>query len=350
MNALVTGGNRGIGLELCRILSEQYGFKVYMACRDKIKAESTIANKRLKNVLPLEIDVSRENSIRMAADKFNDSLFLLINNAGAQLDWIPDVSHIKSLEADENLLSSIYRTNVFASVFMCKYFLPFMVRGGRVVNVASGSGEFWDHNANLDFQIGYAPSKSALIMTSKKLAAAAREFGVVVNSCCPGWCRTSMGGEGATTSAKDGAMSVIKACFLDMENPPSGGHWRYGSRIPIESIPYNIIGASKKIYLKQLNNIYKFFVFSLFSKSYRMIFFIHNTGLFDSLFYRCKYQDIVNINPIEHYVKYGAYEGRDPNAWFSTSKYYDNNPDVKECGINAFYHYLRYGIKEGRFI
>lgn len=51
MNALVTGGNRGIGLELCKLLSEQYGCKVYMACRDRGKAEAAIADNRLKNVL-----------------------------------------------------------------------------------------------------------------------------------------------------------------------------------------------------------------------------------------------------------------------------------------------------------
>ncbi|WP_300881970.1 SDR family NAD(P)-dependent oxidoreductase, partial [uncultured Desulfovibrio sp.] len=251
MNALVTGGNRGIGLELCRLLSEEYGCKVYMACRDKGKAEAAIADNRLKNVFSLEIDVSRESSIQKAAASFNDSLFLLINNAGAQLDWIPNKSHVKSLEADENLLLSIYRTNVFASVFMCKYFLPFMQKGGRVVNVSSGSGEFWDPNANLDFQIGYAPSKSALIMTTKKLAAAARELGVVVNACCPGWCQTAMGGEGAPTSARDGAMSVIQACFLDSSTPPSGGYYRYGTRIPVDVIPHDLIESSNKIHLEE---------------------------------------------------------------------------------------------------
>ena len=262
MNALVTGGNRGIGLELCRLLSEQYGYKVYMACRDRAKAEAAIVDNNLQNVFPLKIDVSRESSIQIAATRFHDSLFLLINNAGAQLDWVPNKSHIKSLEADENLLLSIYRINVFASVFMCKYFLPFMEKGGRVVNVSSGSGEFWDPNANLDFQIGYAPSKSALIMTTKKLAAAARDFGVAVNACCPGWCQTAMGGEGAPTSARDGAMSIIKACFLDSESPPSGGYYRHGTRIPVDVIPHNVIESSneiplKEIYMNIIKKIYK---------------------------------------------------------------------------------------------
>lgn len=92
----------------------------------------------------------------------------------------------------------------------------------------------------------------------------------------------------------------------------------------------------------------KLFIFSFFSKTYRKILFIHCSGMFDNLFYKQNNQDVVNIMPIEHYVKYGAEEGRDPNAWFSTMKYYENNPDVKMCGENAFYHYLLYGVAENR--
>ena len=237
-NAFVTGGNRGIGLEVCRQLID-LGFEVYMGSRDMEKGLSayygitTLLNRRIHVV---EIDVSSESSISDAV-KGCPPLDVFINNAGARLDWIPNGPSVKTLDISWETLLEIYETNVFAPILCAQYFLPLLKKGCRIVNVASGVGEFWDGNAQTDFQIGYAPSKSALLMTTKKMAAALEPYGVTVNAACPGWCRTEMGGEFATDSPSDGARSIIKALFLDEENPPTGQYFRHGQRVPIEVRP-----------------------------------------------------------------------------------------------------------------
>ena len=242
---LITGATRGIGLALCEIFSKGLNFeKIYMGCRSieqAQKALDSIGNP--KNIIPLVIDVADENSVKQAFKTYqkikesDEKLDILINNAAAQLDWVPNETHIKSFDIDIELLDKIYRTNVFSHLIVTRTFISEMTKGGRVVNVASGSGEFWDPNAFMDFQVGYATSKSAAIMMSKKIAAAAQPYGVFVNSCCPGWCKTSMGGAFADTTPYDGAKSIIATCFLDNENPPTGQHWRYGKRIMLDVYP-----------------------------------------------------------------------------------------------------------------
>lgn len=358
--ALVTGGNRGIGFHTCLQLANNWGYTVLLGCRDTAKVPD-VANDMIHPVL---LDVSSESSISRAALTIksilgNQKLHLLVNNAGAQLDWIPNVSHIKTLDITEEKLLSIYRVNVFGPIFMVKYFLPMLERGCRIVNVASGSGEFWDSNALKDFQIGYAPSKSALIMSTKKLAAAVEQYGIVVNSCCPGWCRTSMGGANASDLPDDGARSVIQACFLGEESPPTGGHWRHGERVPIENYSQNVscqwVGV--KEVLTNAQNVpffmrLRYLGGAFFASNYRVAWHIYLSRLFDKSFYIKNYPDIEceGIDPILHYVKFGSVEGRNPNSWFNTNEYLIKNPDVAESNINPFYHYVRYGVFENRML
>lgn len=237
----ITGGNRGIGLELCKKFAFDYNFKVYMGSRDLNKAKEAINSLGSpNNIIPIEIDVEFEDSISNAYKEYlklkdkDEKLYIFINNAAAQLDWIPCKTHIKTLEIPIDLLDRIYRINVFASILTTRYFSESMEKNSRIVNVVSGSGEFWHQDAEKDFQIGYATTKSALMMVTKKLSAAVKDKDIYVNCVCPGWCKTSMGGELATGTTVDGANSIIKACFLDNENPPTGKYFRNGMRIPID--------------------------------------------------------------------------------------------------------------------
>ncbi|WP_300747865.1 SDR family NAD(P)-dependent oxidoreductase [uncultured Brachyspira sp.] len=200
-SVFITGGNRGIGLELCKKFAFEYNFKVYMGARNLDKAKEAIkilgtAN----NIIPIEIDVEFEKSISNAYEEYlrlkdrDEKLYIFINNAAAQLDWIPNKKHIKTLEIPIELLDRIYRINVFAPILTTRYFLESYEKNSRIVNVVSGSGEFWDPNAEKDFQIGYAATKSALMMVTKKLSAAVKNRNIYVNCACPGWCQTSMGG------------------------------------------------------------------------------------------------------------------------------------------------------------
>ena len=240
----ITGGNRGIGLELCKKFAFDYNFKVYMGARDLNKAKEAInILGSPNNIIPIEIDVEFEDSISKAHKEYlrlkdkDEKLYIFINNAGVNLDWVPCKTYIKTLEIPIDLLDRIYRINVFSSILTTKYFSESMEKNSRIVNVVSGSGEFWHPDAEKDFQIGYAASKSALMMVTKKLSAAVRDKNIYVNCVCPGWCKTSMGGELATCTALDGANSIIQACFLNEENPPTGKYFRYGERIPIDIYP-----------------------------------------------------------------------------------------------------------------
>ncbi len=261
-SVFITGANRGIGLEVCKKFALEYKYKVYMGSRVLKNAVNIIEElDSPKNIVPVEIDVSDEKSVKNAYDNFlkikdnDEKLYLFINNAACGLDWVANKSYYKSLEIPTEILESIYRTNVFGAIWTTKYFLPVMEKNSRIVNVASGSGEFWDANALKDFQVGYAPSKSALIMTTKKLAMAVKDKGIYINAVCPNWCKTEKGGENAKYSAAHGAESIIKACFLNKENNiPTGFYFRDGLRIPIDVKPYtfeflkiSIIYAYKKL-------------------------------------------------------------------------------------------------------
>ena len=237
----ITGGNRGIGFQLCRKFATQYNFKVYMGARDLHKAKQSIKKIGSENIIPIEIDIEFEESILKAYKEYlrikhkDEKLDIFINNAAAQLDWSPNEWHIKTLEIPIELLDRIYRINTFGCILTTKYFVDSMQSGSRIVNVTSGAGELWDNNAHKDFQIGYASSKTALMMVTKKLSAAVRDKNIYVNCVCPDWCKTSMGGwADAPNTASDGANSIIKACFLDNENPPSGKYFRNGYEIPVD--------------------------------------------------------------------------------------------------------------------
>lgn len=231
----ITGANRGIGLALVSKFSDM-GYKVYLGTRvyqNGLEAIRFLNNPA--NIIPVVINVEQEQSIACAYEyvKSNgDTIDIFINNS-AKADWIPNVSHIGALEITQEELVSLYKVNVFASILTAQIFLPILNKGARIVNVSSGVGEFCDANADKDFQIGYAPSKSALLMTTKKLATALKPYGIYVNACCPDWCKTDMGGKDATNSIESGAESIIKACFIGEENPPVGGYFRHGNRVNI---------------------------------------------------------------------------------------------------------------------
>lgn len=236
--AFITGGNRGIGLEVCRRLID-LGFEVYMGARDTqkgVEAYTDITTLLNRRIHVIQIDVESELSIASAASVC-PPLDVFVNNAGARLDWVPNGPSVKTLEITQEELIQIYKVNVFAPILCAKHFKHLFKPGCRIVNVGSGVGEFWDGNAQADFQIGYAPSKSALLMTTKKMAAALAPLGVTVNAACPNWCRTEMGGENAPDSASDGALSIITALFLDSAEPPTGQYFRHGNRVPIEVRP-----------------------------------------------------------------------------------------------------------------
>jgi NAD(P)-dependent dehydrogenase (short-subunit alcohol dehydrogenase family) len=200
----VTGGNRGIGLEVCRQLAVR-GYHVVLTARDLSKAQAAADAIRAEprtQVTAARLDVADETSIRELAADLNArtlSIDVLVNNAGILLG---ESTHVLDQPIAE--FRATFETNVFGAVVVSQAFVPGMVeRGyGRVVNVSSEAGQLASMST---YAPAYSMSKAALNAFTRQLAAATRATGVLVNSACPGWVRTDMGGPAAPRSVEQGA-------------------------------------------------------------------------------------------------------------------------------------------------
>ena len=201
---LVTGGNRGIGLEVCRQLAGR-GLQVLLSSRDA-DAAATAARAIGLDVQAIQLDVSSAVSIDYAKtdiDKRFGGVDVLVNNAAIMLNEYDSL-----FDTPLDNLRRTFETNVFGAVAVSQAFVPGMVdRGyGRIVNVSSRAGQ-------LTTMSGYAPaysmSKAALNAFTRQLADATNGSGVLVNSACPGWVQTAMGGRNAPRSVEEGADTIV---------------------------------------------------------------------------------------------------------------------------------------------
>ena len=227
--ALVTGANRGIGLEVCRQLAER-DFVVFLTARDPVKART--AAKRLDKigaVEPLSLDVADAGSIQKAAAEIASRygyLDVVVNNAGINYDtWE------KAENADINgTVMETITTNLLGPWRVCQAFLPLLrkSRAGRIVNVSSESGSLAEMGAGPP---AYQVSKAALNALTRTLAGELRQIGILVNAVCPGWVATEMGGASAPRSVSQGAAGIVWAATLP-SGGPSGGFFRDGKPLP----------------------------------------------------------------------------------------------------------------------
>jgi NAD(P)-dependent dehydrogenase (short-subunit alcohol dehydrogenase family) len=203
---LITGANKGIGHEVARQLATK-GFQVFVGARNSKagrKAAEEIAKKCGKATF-LEIDVADNDSVTTAAREFSnieDHLDVLVNNAGIIVDGDNAI-----LEISDDLLRNTLETNTLGALRVTRAFAPLLQKSKapRVINVSSGGGQL---TGGAD---GWAPayciSKTALNGVTSQLATALPKF--AVNSVCPGWVRTDMGGQGATRSVEEGADTIV---------------------------------------------------------------------------------------------------------------------------------------------
>lgn len=226
--ALVTGGNRGIGFEVCRQLASA-GFIVLLTARDAGKAKAAAdALRSAGRVEPLVMDVADANSIANAAAevaKQYERLDVLINNAGINYDTWETVAN-----ADINgTVMETITTNLLGPWRVCQAFLPLLrkSRAGRIVNVSSESGSLADMGAGPP---AYQVTKAALNALTRTLAGELRGSRILVNSVCPGWVATDMGGSGGRPVA-DGADGIVWAATLPKDGP-TGGFFRDGEPLP----------------------------------------------------------------------------------------------------------------------
>lgn len=227
--ALITGGNRGIGFEVCRQLAVR-GFAVVLTARDAAKARAA-ASKLVKigRVESLILDVADARSIDQAAAEIAsryDHLDVLINNAGINYDTWETAANA---DIDGTVAETI-RTNLLGPWRMCQAFLPLLrkSRAARIVNVSSESGSLASMGAGPP---AYQITKGALNALTRTLAGELRGDHILVNAVCPGWVATDMGGAGAPRSVDEGAASVVWAATLP-NNGPTGGFFRDGKPLP----------------------------------------------------------------------------------------------------------------------
>ncbi len=217
--ALVSGANRGIGREIARQLREDDGFTVLAGARDPAKIEAA------DGLVPLALDVSDDASVAAVRKRVEEDpgrLDVLVNNAGVFGPY--DSVATYDLDAAHEVLE----TNLFGAWRLTQSFLPLLRESEhpRIVNVSSGGGQLDDMNGG---GTAYRLSKTALNALTRTTAA--DEPDVLVNSLCPGWVRTDMGGRNAPRSVEEGADTAVWLATLP-DDGPTGGFFRNRERIP----------------------------------------------------------------------------------------------------------------------
>ncbi len=221
--ALVTGGNRGIGLEVCRQLAA-LGVKVILGSRDAAKgvaaARELSAAGSLVEARPL--DVSSAKSISECMNWVRNDLGrldILVNNAGIMIEE-GDADPLEELE----IIRETMQTNVYGALLLSRLATPIMKsrRYGRIVNLSSSMGSLAEMGAGY---IAYRLSKAGINVITRVVAAETEGMGILVNSVDPGWVRTGMGGGGATRTVENGAETVVWLATL-ADSGPTGAFFR----------------------------------------------------------------------------------------------------------------------------
>jgi len=211
--ALVSGANRGIGLEVARSLARD-GYRVLAGTRS-LDAMGEVGG---LDITPVELDVTDPESI--ARIPF-EPLEVLVNNAGI---YPPG----RASAIDFDVAEETWQVNALGAWRLAVAAIPHMGRGARIVNVSSGAGSLESMDATYP---AYNVSKAAMNAITRVLADDLRADGILVNSVCPGWVRTDMGGASASRSVEEGAASVLWAARLGPDGP-TGGFFRDGNPVP----------------------------------------------------------------------------------------------------------------------
>jgi NAD(P)-dependent dehydrogenase (short-subunit alcohol dehydrogenase family) len=225
--ALVTGANRGIGREVARQLAER-GLRVLLSARDGEKASAAareLAQSTGASVLPLALDVSDPQSIAAAAEQVRADpgrLDVLVNNAGIGSDF-----GVSGVDPNFAAIQRALDTNFYGAYRLTVALLGLLRESPhpRIVNVSSGMGGVAEMGG---WSPGYRVSKAALNSMTRILSTELRDAGFLVNSACPGFVNTDMGGPmGATKPVEDGAAGIVWLATLP-DDGPTGGFFRDG--------------------------------------------------------------------------------------------------------------------------
>ena len=205
--ALVTGGNRGIGLQVVKELLEA-GFDVVLSCRNVAQGREATASwgNLLDRLSYLALDVSETSNIEVAAKEFGErfsGLDVLVNNAGILLDASESI-----LSVSESVIEETLNVNAVGPLRVTKVFLPYLrkSKSARVINVSSLAGQLKDMGS---WAPAYSLSKTTLNAVTCLLSNELSPDGITVNAVSPGWIRTDMGGESAPGTLEEGADTIM---------------------------------------------------------------------------------------------------------------------------------------------
>ncbi len=213
--ALITGANRGIGLETAKQM-KALGYEVILTSRNADEGQRAA---RDLGVGYHQLDVTSVSSI-LALTAYMDAEFgrldVLINNAGILLDRKDSI-----LDIPLEKMQTMFETNTFAPLMLIRALLPLMRKNnyGRIVNVSSQLGAISHFS---DYTPAYRLTKLALNGITRMLADTLKGTNILVNSVHPGWVKTNTGGERAPLSLEEGARGVVWAATLPDDGPQGG--------------------------------------------------------------------------------------------------------------------------------
>jgi NAD(P)-dependent dehydrogenase (short-subunit alcohol dehydrogenase family) len=237
--ALITGGNKGIGLETARQLGK-LGITVVIGVRDLAKGEAAVAELKKDGVdaraVKLDVDNAADyEAVKKTLEKDFGVLDILVNNAGIFLDGRKGNETSKT---SQEILRKTFNTNFFAVVGLTQTLLPLLRKslGGRIVNLSSILGSNTLHATPGSFiydakTFAYDASKSALNSFTIHLAHELKDTKIKVNSAHPGWVKTEMGGEGAQLDIETGAKTTVELATLQ-DSGPNGVFVHLGKPLP----------------------------------------------------------------------------------------------------------------------
>ncbi|PWT85192.1 MAG: short-chain dehydrogenase [Acidobacteria bacterium] len=238
--ALITGANRGIGLQTAKDLGSD-GVILLLGVRDLAKGEAVAAGMRQEafKAEAVHLDVTDPGTYGEAYDFINRSfkrLDILINNAGVCLESFASPGQPSTLSL--GTLRKTFETNFFGTVALTQKLLPLIRRSpaGRIVNVSSIMGSLALH-ADRSSPIyhssvfAYNTSKAALNSFTLHLAYELRDTSIKVNSAHPGWVKTEMGGENADLNVSESGKTSAWLARLP-EDGPTGGYFHAGQSLP----------------------------------------------------------------------------------------------------------------------
>ncbi len=215
---LITGSNRGIGLELVERYLQQADTTVFATCRQPADAAhlNNLTEKYPQRLKIIQLDVTNQQSIDATLAQISgevDGLEMLVNNAGilpgGVASVVPNAAKFGSLEAEA--MEDVFRVNTIAPIMIAQAFSDLLRKGihARLINMTSDAGsiEMTSHSA---YHYSYKASKAALNMVTRCLATDFRADGVIVISIHPGWIQTDMGGPQATRTPEETIPTMMK--------------------------------------------------------------------------------------------------------------------------------------------